>query len=120
MMQRLMHPPHVLRRQARRHRFYTLALPGKQESLAVVLQRNGSIHVGGRLRQAIEPSRQALLSDTEPWSGCVQTIFILSCLSPSYPIPRPSGLVQSEIMSTFAVVAQLSHFHFPFCRHLDA
>jgi len=61
MVQRLVHPPDVIRGQTRRHRLDALTLSRKQQSGAIRLQGNSTIHVPCGLRQAVKIGRKALL-----------------------------------------------------------
>jgi hypothetical protein len=51
MMQRLVHPPDILRRQPRRHRFDTLALSRQQQPSTVGLQGSMAVGVSCGVRQ---------------------------------------------------------------------
>jgi hypothetical protein len=61
MMQRLVHSPDIVGRQARGHRLDALTLTGQQQRGAVVLQRNVAIGVPCGFRQALQVSRKAFL-----------------------------------------------------------
>jgi len=52
---------HVVGTEAGRHRFHTLAFPGKQQAGAIGLQRDHAIQVPRGLRQAIQIGREAFL-----------------------------------------------------------
>src|ERR1700694_2088036 len=52
---------HVVGTEAGRHRFHTLAFPGKQKAGAIGLQRDHAIQVPRGLRQAIQIGREAFL-----------------------------------------------------------
>src|SRR5882724_13054390 len=52
---------HVVGTEAGRHRFHTLAFPGKQQAGAIGLQRDYAIQVPRGLRQAIQIGREAFL-----------------------------------------------------------
>ena len=52
---------HVVGTETSRHRFHTLALPGKEQAGAIGLQRNHAIQVPRGLRQAIKIGREAFL-----------------------------------------------------------
>src|ERR1700687_2112558 len=52
---------HVVGTEAGRHRFHTLAVPGKQQAGAIGLQRAHAIQVPRGLRQAIQIGREAFL-----------------------------------------------------------
>lgn len=54
MMQGLMHTPHMIRIESRRHRLYALAFARQKQTRAVRLERNNPVRVSGRLRQAVE------------------------------------------------------------------
>jgi len=60
-MQRLMSLANIVGAETRRHRFYTLALPGQQQTGAIGFHGNSSIQVLRGLRQAIEIGREAFL-----------------------------------------------------------
>jgi hypothetical protein len=59
MMKRLMHAPHIVRRQSGRHRFNAFALAGQQQSFAIQLQRIDPVCMPCGLRQAIHICRKA-------------------------------------------------------------
>src|SRR6202158_4304877 len=52
---------HCVGKEAARHRFHTLAFPGKQQAGAIGLQRDHAIQVPRGLRQAIQIGREAFL-----------------------------------------------------------
>ena len=60
-MQRLMHPPHVVRRQAGCHWLHALAFSWQQQPCAIQLQRHRPVGVPRGLHQAIHISREAFL-----------------------------------------------------------
>ena len=66
-MQRLMHPSHVVRGQTRRHRLDALALTGQQQALGVILDGNHAIRVPGSFRQTLQVDRRR--SDGRERSG---------------------------------------------------
>src|SRR5208283_4771566 len=59
-VQRLMHLPHLARRQTRRHRLDALALEGQEKALGVILHGDDAIGVSGDLRQMIQIGGQTL------------------------------------------------------------
>jgi hypothetical protein len=61
MVQRLMHPAHMIRIQPRGHGLNALALSRQKQSCAVCLERKDSICMAGRLRQAVEVPREPFL-----------------------------------------------------------
>ena len=61
MVQRLMHPAHMIRIQPRRHGLNALAFSRQKQSRAVRLEGNDSICMAGRLRQAVEVLREPFL-----------------------------------------------------------
>src|ERR1700693_3427852 len=52
---------HVVGTEAGRHRFHTLAFPGKQQAGAIGLQGDHAIQVPRGLRQAVQIGREAFL-----------------------------------------------------------
>jgi hypothetical protein len=61
MMERLMHPPHVIGSKFGSHRLDALAFQRQQQSLAVRFQRLTSVRVPCGFRQAIKICRKAFL-----------------------------------------------------------
>src|ERR1039457_4695587 len=60
MVQGLMRLTNIVGAETSRHRFHTLALPGKQQAGAIGLQRDHAIQVPRGMRQAVQISREAV------------------------------------------------------------
>jgi hypothetical protein len=61
MVERLVHPSYIPRRQARGHWLDTLAITGQKQSRAVIFQRNVTICMSRGIRQTLHICRKALL-----------------------------------------------------------